>query len=100
MSEFSSKDLSHLKNLCRIDCTEQEEADILSSLRQILRYMEQLSEVDTEKTPPCNYVLRSMANHHLREDKVGKLLPREQFLANAPEQIGGMIRTPPILKDL
>ena len=62
--------------------------------------MAQLNEVDTTGVEPCNYVLKSMLKNLMREDSVGELLPRERFLSNAPDQIGGMVRTPPVLKDI
>jgi aspartyl-tRNA(Asn)/glutamyl-tRNA(Gln) amidotransferase subunit C len=64
----------------------------------VLGYIEQLNEVDTEGVPSCNYVLRSMLKNQMREDEVADLLPREQFLAQAPDQIGGLVRVPPIMK--
>ena len=91
-------DLSHLKKLCRIDCTPQEEAELLSRLTRVLDYMGQLNEVDTEGVKPCRFVLRSMLKNRMREDEVKDLLPRDQFLSNAPDQIGGMVRVPQVLK--
>lgn len=98
MSDFDHQTLEHLKRLCRIECTEEENQAILKSLGRVVRYVAQLSEIDTENTTPCRYVLRGMVKSQLREDQVADPLSREQFLANAPDQIGGMIRVPPILK--
>ena len=81
-----------------MDCSEEEEADIQESLSRILDYMAQLNEVPTEGVKTCRFVLRSMLKNVMREDEVKDILPREQFLANAPDQIGGMIRVPPVLK--
>lgn len=98
MADFDNQTLAHLKKLCRIDCDEEEEADILQSLKRILAYVEQLDEVQTEKTKPCSYVQNGMSRNRWREDLPESLLTREQFLANAPDQIAGMIRVPPVLK--
>ena len=98
MANFDHQTLEHLKKLCRIECTPEENREILESLNRILEYVEQLKEVNTEHTKTCRYVLRGMLKNRMREDEVKNLLPREQFLANAPDQIGGMIRVPPILK--
>lgn len=98
MSKFSKQELSHLKRLCRIDCGPEEEAKILESLNRVLSYVAQLDEVDVEGVKPCRFVLRSMLKNQMREDEVKDLISRDQFLANAPDQIGGMIRVPPILK--
>ncbi len=100
MSSFDSQMLSNLKALCRIECTPEEERDILNSLSRVLEYVHLLDDIDTTDVPPCSYVLQGMLKTVWREDEPKDLLSRQQFLANAPEQIGGMIRVPPVLKDL
>jgi aspartyl-tRNA(Asn)/glutamyl-tRNA(Gln) amidotransferase subunit C len=98
MAKFDSKSLEHLKKLCRIQCTEEEDRDIMNNIDRVLNYAEQLNEIDTSNTKTCRYVLRGMQRGQMREDEPKDLLPRDQFLSNAPDQIGGMIRVPPILK--
>lgn len=98
MANFDHQTLEHLKKLCKIECTEEENREILNNLSRVLEYVEQLKEVNTENTATCRYVLRGMLRNQMREDQVADLLPREQFLANAPDQIGGMVRVPPVLK--
>lgn len=100
MSHIDHKALAHLKKLCRIDCSEKEESELLEGLDRALEYIKQLNEVDTIQVNPCSYVLRTMLKNKMREDFVADTLSKEQFLANAPDQIGGMIRTPPILKKI
>jgi len=94
MSQF---DLSKLKALARINSSPEEEEKIHSSLTRILEYMKLLDEVDTTDVEPCRFVLKEMIDLALREDTPQDLLPRDKFLANAPDQIGGMIRTPPVI---
>lgn len=98
MADFDKQTLAHLKKLSRIECDPEEEEDILGSLKRVLEYVKQLDEVKTEKAKPWNSVLNGMAGNRWREDVPENLLSREQFLANAPDQIAGMIRVPPILK--
>lgn len=98
MADFDHHALEHLKKLCRIECTEEENRDILQSLSRVLDYVTQLHEVQTEGVKTCRYVLRGMLTNQSRPDEVKDLLTREAFLANAPDQIGGMIRVPPVLK--
>lgn len=95
---MDQESLTLLKHLARLDCTPEEEEDLLSSLTRVLDYVNLLNEVETEGVPPCRFVLRGMLQNKMRRDEVGELLPREAFLANAPDQIGGMIRVPPVLK--
>jgi aspartyl-tRNA(Asn)/glutamyl-tRNA(Gln) amidotransferase subunit C len=98
MSKFDRKEFEHLQKLCKLDCTPEEEEGVLHSLQNVLAYLRQLEEVDTEGVPPCNYVLRSLLKNQMREDEIKDLLPRELFLAGAAEHIGGMVRVPPVMK--
>jgi aspartyl-tRNA(Asn)/glutamyl-tRNA(Gln) amidotransferase subunit C len=97
---FNNETLEQLKRLCKIECSPEEDRDILASLTRVLEYVDQLDEVDTSSAQPCRYVLRAMLKNQMRNDEVKNLLSREQFLANAPDQIGGMIRVPPVLKSV
>ncbi len=90
--------MNQLKRLCRIDCSPEEEEDLKTSLTRVLEYVDKLTEVDTTDVEPCRFVHPTIHKTQMREDVVQDLLPREQFLGNAPDQIGGMIRTPPVLK--
>lgn len=97
MAKLDKQTIKNLTQLSRIDCTEEEQEKLLLDLKNILNYIEQLQEVDTQHVPPCNHVLDDIANV-MREDIVGDTMPREVFLANAPSQIGGMVRVPPVMK--
>lgn len=96
MPHLDHEDIKKLTELCRIECTEEEKANLLKDLKSILAYVDQLQEIDTENVQPCNHVLADVANV-MREDKVGETLPRDVFLRNAPAHTGGMIRVPPVI---
>jgi aspartyl-tRNA(Asn)/glutamyl-tRNA(Gln) amidotransferase subunit C len=91
-------EFNHLLKLCKIECTDDERNELRGSINNVLEYVEQLKEINTDSTPSCNFVLGALVNNHFREDSVNDLLKRESFLENAPEKIGGMIRVPTILK--
>jgi aspartyl-tRNA(Asn)/glutamyl-tRNA(Gln) amidotransferase subunit C len=97
MVELNEKELDKLTELSRIDCNEEEKKRLLSDLKRILVYMEQLGEVSTDNIAPCTQILEGVANV-LREDAIGEILPRDLFLANAPAHVGGMVRVPPVIK--
>lgn len=99
MSYLDENVLSNLERLSRVQCTPEEEEEILSSLERVLEYANLLNEVDVNNTPSCNFVLKGMVKTTLREDEVKDLLASEQFLSNAPDRIGNMIRVPPVLKN-
>jgi aspartyl-tRNA(Asn)/glutamyl-tRNA(Gln) amidotransferase subunit C len=98
MTHFNRQALEHLKKLCRIELEASEELAIEQSLNRVLGYISQLSEVKTEGVKPCTYVLREGGKEGLRPDVPGETLSQDKFLSNAPDQIGGMIRVPPVLK--
>lgn len=97
MAELNREAVLKLSELCRIGCTEEEIDALLGDLKKIVTFVEQLGEVDTENVPPCNHVLAGISNV-MREDIPGKTMPRETFLANAPEKVGGLIRVPTVIK--
>jgi aspartyl-tRNA(Asn)/glutamyl-tRNA(Gln) amidotransferase subunit C len=86
-----------LTKLCRIECSQEEKEKLFEKLSNILSYMDLLGEVGTQDITPCNQVIETL-NNIMREDKVGETLSREEFLANSPSHIGGMIKIPPVLK--
>lgn len=97
MAHFDQNSLDSLKKLSRIECTKEEEQDVLTSLSRVLSYIEQLEEVDTEGVEPCTYILKTMLKNRMRQDEIGPSLSRDTFLSNASEQIAGLIRVPPVL---
>jgi aspartyl-tRNA(Asn)/glutamyl-tRNA(Gln) amidotransferase subunit C len=96
---MEQNELRKLSKLCRIRLSEEEEKAILSDLQKVLAYVELLKEVPTNGVKACSHVLRGMLFNVMRSDEPGDLLSKEKFLSNAPDQIGGMIRVPPILKE-
>lgn len=96
MQELDKDVIKKLTQLCRIDCSSEEQSAILLDLQRVLLYIDQLQEVDTEGIPPCSHVIE-MSNV-MREDIIEGLLDRDAFLSNAPAHIGGMIKVPPVLK--
>jgi aspartyl-tRNA(Asn)/glutamyl-tRNA(Gln) amidotransferase subunit C len=97
MPLFDEADLDKLANLCQIECSAEEKKALCQHISRVLDYMTQLGAVDTADVAPCFTVLDGLTNV-LREDAVKTTLSREDFLSNAPAHVGGMIRTPPVMK--
>ena len=97
MSLFDESEIDRLAILCRIEYTREEKERLKESLARILEYFDELKKVDLEGILPCDHILENLLTP-LREDEVGELLPREEFLAGAPAQAAGMIRIPPVIK--
>ena len=98
MADINKETVRYLAKLCRIACTEEQEEALLHDMQKIIGYIELLDEIDTEGLAPCNNVSESLIQAPLREDLTGDVLSREEFLKNAPQHIGGLIRVPQVLK--
>lgn len=98
MSDINDQTVAELAALCRIDCDEAMCHEIQRDLTKVLDYFKQLEELDTEDVPPTNHVLAGMANVY-REDEITETLSRKTFLEAAPDQVGGMVRVPPVIKN-
>jgi aspartyl-tRNA(Asn)/glutamyl-tRNA(Gln) amidotransferase subunit C len=99
MAELDREAIKKLAQLSRIRCTEEESERLLKDLRKIVDYVQMLERLETADTPVCSYVLEEVVNV-LREDSCGPTLGRDEFLANSPSHVGGMVRVPPVLKEL
>lgn len=97
MPLFDETELDKLANLCQIECSPEEKKALCQHISRVLDYMTQLGTVNTAGVAPCFTVLEGLTNV-LQEDVVSATLSREDFLSNAPAHVGGMIRTPPVMK--
>ena len=98
MATLDKNTVKYLADLSRIAVSSEEEDALLKDLKKILLYIEQLNEVDTSNVQPCTYVTKALTQTPLRDDVVEQTLTREQFLKGAPQQIGGMLRVPEVIK--
>lgn len=97
MAKLDKQTIKSLTQLSKIKCTEEEEESLLKDLESILAYVEQLEEVETENVSACNYIVELNQNVW-REDIANQGMSREAFLSNAPAQIGGLVKVPPVIK--
>ena len=101
MPEWEEEDITHLAKLCRIKCSEEEKGIFKKNLHQMLAYVELLQEVDTGETIPCNHVLETMISVMRDDEEKPEGLKgafRKDFLNNAPDQIAGMVKIPPVIQ--
>ena len=68
--------------LARLQLSDTEIDSLTNELGQILDYVDQLSEVDTENVAPMAHAIE--VSNVFSSDDVKPSLPREQALANAP----------------
>lgn len=89
MSKIGVTEVERVAKLARIGLSPEEAAQMSVELGQIVGFVEQLQAVDVEGVAPTDQVTGLV--DVWREDVVVPSLPREELLANAPEQKDGYI---------
>lgn len=93
---ISKETVKYLANLVRIKLTEQETEKFSVQLDDILRYIDQLKELDISKTPPTAHVLA--IKNVKREDRPQLSSKVEDVLSNAPQKEGKFFKVPKVIE--
>ncbi len=88
--------VAKIANLARIDVPEERRESLAGELNNILNWIEQLSEVDTDGVEPMTSVVSQPLFR--RADKVTDGGYRDQILANAPTSEHGFFAVPKVLE--
>jgi len=86
----------HIANLARIAMSEEEIERLVPEINNILGWVEQLGEVDTDGVEPLTAVIEQKLR--LREDKVTDGDCRDEVLANAPDAEHGFFAVPKVIE--
>ncbi len=89
---IDQEQVRHIGFLIRMALTDDEVEMFSEQLSSIVDYFDRLAEVEVTDVPP--YRQRPMARAQLREDVVRPSMAREDFLANAPQRLGGYVKVP------
>lgn len=96
MVDIDKQTVKRLAALCRIACTAEQEEALLHEMQEIIEYVNQLDELDTTGLTECNLVTECLTQTPLRDDVVGDLISRKDFLKNAPDSVAGLIKVNPV----
>ncbi len=88
--------LRKIAHLARLEVKPEEEAALLDSMDNVLSWMEQLNEINTEGVEPLTHLMEEVNNW--REDEYSNSLSRSEGLLNAPSQDGVYIKVPKVLE--
>jgi aspartyl-tRNA(Asn)/glutamyl-tRNA(Gln) amidotransferase subunit C len=86
----------HIAKLARIAMSDEEIARLAPELNNILGWIEQLAEVNTDGVEPLTAVIDQKLR--LRDDVVNDGGIREDVLANAPEAQHGFFAVPKVIE--
>lgn len=95
--KISKDDIIKVSELARLEFKEEELEKFTEQLGNILEYIEQLNELDTDNVEPTSHVLDMSTP--LREDKVVEWLSTEEVLKNAPESEDDFFVVPQVIED-
>ncbi len=91
---IGTKDVEHVAKLARLKLTEEETEKYSKQLGEILKYVEQMNEVDTTGVEPMPHAIP--VYNVMREDEVKYEQTKEELMANAPYEENGFFRVPKI----
>ncbi|HXS49337.1 MAG TPA: Asp-tRNA(Asn)/Glu-tRNA(Gln) amidotransferase subunit GatC [Sphingomicrobium sp.] len=92
----STDQVRHIAKLARIAMTDAEIERLAPELNNILGWVEQLAEVNTDGVEPLTAVIDQKLR--LRDDVVTEGNIRDEILANAPEAQHGFFAVPKVIE--
>lgn len=91
---ISTDDVKHVAKLARLELTEEETEKYSKQLGDILKYVEQMNEVDTTGVEPMPHAIP--VYNVMREDVVKYEQTKDELMSNAPFEEDGFFRVPKI----
>jgi aspartyl-tRNA(Asn)/glutamyl-tRNA(Gln) amidotransferase subunit C len=92
---LTREDVEKVSLLARLKLRDDELSLMTEQLGQIVGYVEQLRELDTEEVEPMAHAVE--VTNVFRADDLADSLPRESALANAPKADGECYLVPAVL---
>jgi len=89
------KDVEYVADLAKLELTQEEKIKLQKELDNIIKYIDQLNELNTDNVPITSHVVP--LKNVLREDKVLPSLAQDKALANAPQKKDGFFRVPKVI---
>lgn len=96
MTQISLGDVQHLAQLSNLQLTDSETEDLQKDLGSILKYIEQLGELDTTGIEPT-YQVTDLENVWRDDNVIDDHVSREQLLALSPESVNHQVKVPRVL---
>jgi len=96
MKEITVEDIEYVCELARLELTDQEKQHLTPQLKDIIKYVEKLNELDTENVEPTSHVLP--LKNVLRHDKLAESLDQQEVLDMAPKAHDGTFRVARVIE--
>lgn len=96
MARISKDEVVHLASLSNITLTDDEVASMQGDLENILNYVSQLEDLDTDGVEPT-YQVNGLENIDRPDEVIDYGVSREDLLASAPQQKSNQIKVPKVI---
>jgi aspartyl-tRNA(Asn)/glutamyl-tRNA(Gln) amidotransferase subunit C len=97
MSNITQDEVRKVAHLARLELLPDEEADLTTQLSNILDYVEQLSELDTQDVEPTTRAIE--VSNVTRLDHLQTCTDRSAILNCAPDRDDDFFKVPQIMAD-
>ena len=94
---ITASEVAHVAGLAKLSFNETELEKFTGQMDEIIKMVQELSEVDTEGVPVTTHV--TDAFNVMREDMAVKGLDRDLLMKNVPESQDGYIKVPAIIDE-
>lgn len=96
MTQISRDDVQHLAQLSNLQLVDSEIDGLQTDIDNILKYIEQLSEIDTTGVEPT-YQVTALENVWRNDNVLEDDVTREQLLALSRESLDHQVKVPKVL---
>lgn len=94
--EVTNELIDHLAHLARLEFNGEEKTKIKADLENILSFVDQLQQVNTDGLEPLIYMTEG--ENILREDEAKVTISQEEALKNAPHKDSDYFKIPKVVK--
>lgn len=96
MTHVSADEVRTLARLSNLRLSSEEEKNLEEDISNILGYVEQLDELDTDRVEPT-YQVTGLKNVWREDEIIEEVVAREQLLALAAESKNNQVKVPRVL---
>ena len=94
--KITNKLIQDIAALAKLEFDEKSTEKMKVDLERIIRFIDKLSEIDTDGVEPLIYLSEEV--NVLREDEIKAVITQVEALKNAPEKDSDYFKVPTILK--
>jgi len=96
MDKIDDALIDKLSNLAKLSFNETEKNELKADLQNMLNFINQINEVDTEGVEPLIHI--TTRSNNFREDAAHHISSKAEILSNAPEKSEDFFLVPKVIK--